>query len=171
MSYDINSQQVDIETLFKQNENDLTSIKELYRKLKELEKKISQIKYIDSNLADKLKKDYEKLKKLILDENIQVELSNSINEINSQLGNIVRNGISVKEFNTNENVTDYTDVFNLAFSYAFETGLNICIPEGKYTVRGGITCSPLIHIIPIGIVEIEDTGIDYDYTMKVQSLD
>ena len=44
MSYDINSQQVDIENLFKQNENDLCSIKELYRKLKELEKKISQIK-------------------------------------------------------------------------------------------------------------------------------
>ena len=66
MSYDINSQQVDIENLFKQNENDLCSIKELYRKLKELEKKIIQIKYIDSNLADKLKKDYEKFKNEIL---------------------------------------------------------------------------------------------------------
>ena len=59
MSYDINSQQVDIENLFKQNELDLCSIKELYKKLKELEKKITQIKYIDSKIADKLKKDYE----------------------------------------------------------------------------------------------------------------
>ena len=39
MSYDINSQQVDIENLFKQNANDLSSIKELYRKLKEKEVK------------------------------------------------------------------------------------------------------------------------------------
>ena len=88
MSYDINSQQVDIENLFKQNENDLCSIKELYRKLKELEKKISQIKYIDSNLADKLKKDYEKLKRVILDENVQAKLTNDINEINKSINNI-----------------------------------------------------------------------------------
>ena len=70
MSYDINSQQVDIENLFKQNVNDLASIKELYRKLKELEKKITQIKYIDSKLADKLKKDYETLRRVIVDENV-----------------------------------------------------------------------------------------------------
>ena len=96
MPYDINSQQVDIENLFKQNVNDLASIKELYRKLKEMEEKISQIKYIDSNLADKLKKDYEKLlteitndysnlKRIILDENIQAKLTNDINVINSQM--------------------------------------------------------------------------------------
>ena len=88
MPYDINSQQVDIETLFKQNENDLCSIKELYRKLKELEKKISQIKYIDTTLVDKLKKDYESLKRVILDENIQAKLINDINDIKSRLENL-----------------------------------------------------------------------------------
>ena len=62
MSIDINKHEVDIDTLFKQNVNDLASIKELYRKLKEIEEKISQIKYIDTKLADKLKKDYEKFK-------------------------------------------------------------------------------------------------------------
>ena len=88
MAIDINKHEVEIDTLFKQNENDLVSIKELYKKLKDLEKKITQIKYIDSNLADKLKKDYEKLKRIILDENIQVKLTNDINEINSQLNNV-----------------------------------------------------------------------------------
>ena len=88
MSYDINSQQIDIENLFKQNENDLCSIKELYRKLEEMEKKITQIKYIDSTLVDKLKKDYEKLKRIILDENIQVQLTNDINDIKSRLENL-----------------------------------------------------------------------------------
>ena len=88
MAIDINKHEVEIDTLFKQNENDLCSIKELYKKLKDLEKKISQIKYIDTNLADKLKKDYESLKRIILDENIQVKLTNDINEINTQLDNV-----------------------------------------------------------------------------------
>ena len=88
MAIDINKHEVEIDTLFKQNENDLCSIKELYRRLKEIEKKITQIKYIDSNLADKLKKDYEKLKRIILDENIQAKLTNDINEIKSRLENL-----------------------------------------------------------------------------------
>ena len=82
---DVNKHEIDIGTLFKQNVNDLSAIKELYRKLKEMEEKISKIKYIDSKLADKLKKDYEKLKKIILDENIQTKLTNDIETIKSQL--------------------------------------------------------------------------------------
>ena len=66
MSYDINSQQVDIENLFKQNANDLSSIKEIYRKIQELEDKIEQINYINTKLVDKLKKDYEEFKNEIL---------------------------------------------------------------------------------------------------------
>ena len=88
MSIDINKHEVDIDTLFKQNENELISIKELYRKLKELEKKIVQIKYTDTVLADKLKKDYESLKRVILDENIQAQLINDINEIKLRLENL-----------------------------------------------------------------------------------
>ena len=88
MSNENNKMQVDIENLFKQNENDLSAIKELYRKLKEVEEKISQIKYIDSTLTKILKKDYEKLKKIILDENIQVQLTNEINDIKSRLENL-----------------------------------------------------------------------------------
>ena len=88
MPIDINKHEVDIDNLFKQNENDLCSIKELYRKLKELEKKITQIKYIDTTLVDRLKKDYEKLKRIILDENIQVQLTNDINDIKTRLENL-----------------------------------------------------------------------------------
>ena len=82
MTKENNKMQVDIDNLFKQNVNDLCSIKELYRKLKEVEEKITQIKYIDSTLAKKLKKEYEKLKKIILDENIQAKLTNDIESIN-----------------------------------------------------------------------------------------
>ena len=66
MAIDINKHEVDIDTLFKQNENDLVSIKELYRKIEELENKIEQINYINTKLIDKLKKDYEHFKSEIL---------------------------------------------------------------------------------------------------------
>ena len=59
MAKENNKMQVDIDNLIKQNVNDLYSIKELYSKLKEEEERFSQIKYIDSTLANKLKKDYE----------------------------------------------------------------------------------------------------------------
>lgn len=78
---DINKHEVDIGILKKQNVNDLLSIKDLYRRIGEIQEKIDQIKYIDSALARKLKKDYEKLKKVILEENIQIELINNIKEL------------------------------------------------------------------------------------------
>ena len=84
-----NKMQVDIDNLIKQNVNDLLSIKELYRKLKEVEEKITQIKYIDNTLAKKLKKEYENLKKIILDENVQIKITNDIEKINLELDNKV----------------------------------------------------------------------------------
>ena len=96
MPIDINKHEVDIDTLFKQNELDLCSIKELYRKLEEMEKKISQIKYINNVLVNKLKRDYENLKRIILDENIQVQLTNDINDIKSRLENL-ENQVGKKE--------------------------------------------------------------------------
>ena len=85
MNNENNKFQIDIDNLFNQNANDLSAIKELYRKLKELEEKILQIKYIDSTLVKKFKKEYEKFKKIILDENVQVNLANEIETINLQL--------------------------------------------------------------------------------------
>ena len=82
-----NKMQVDIDTLKKQNVNDLLSVKELYRNLKEVEEKISQIKYVDSTLVKKIKKEYENFKKIILDENVQIKLTNDIETINSQMDN------------------------------------------------------------------------------------
>ena len=80
-----NKMQVDIDTLKKQNVNDLLSIKELYKRIEELGEKITQIKYIDNTLVKKIKKEYGNFKKIILDENIQVKLANDIKTINSQM--------------------------------------------------------------------------------------
>ena len=75
MSIDINKHEVDIDTLFKQNENDLVSIKELYRKIEEIEEKIRQKNITDSALYDMFKKEIESLKKLIQSENTQTSNS------------------------------------------------------------------------------------------------
>ena len=56
MPIDINKHEVDIDNLFKQNENDLCSIKELYRKIDEIEEKIRQKNITDSALNDMFKK-------------------------------------------------------------------------------------------------------------------
>ena len=65
MSFENNKMQVDIENLFKQNANDLSSIKELYKRLDEMEEKITQIKYINKVLDVKLRKEIERLNDLI----------------------------------------------------------------------------------------------------------
>ena len=80
-----NKMQVDIDTLKKQNVNDLLSIKELYKRIEELGEKIRQIKYIDNTLVKKLKKEYEKLKKEYerlketnFDVDLQIKLINDV---------------------------------------------------------------------------------------------
>ena len=85
---DINKHEIDIDTLKKQNVYDLLSIKELYKRIEELGEKITQIKYIDNTIVNKLKKEYLNLEKLILDENIQIKLTNDIKTIISQIETI-----------------------------------------------------------------------------------
>ena len=111
---DINKHEIDIDTLFKQNVNDLCSIKKLYRKLKELEERISQIKYIDSTLAYKLKKEYENLKKIILDENVQAKLYNDIKTLDEKLTNEIETiNVNLNEIETiNENLTNDIQTIN-----------------------------------------------------------
>ena len=75
MPIDINKHEVDIANLKEQNENDLTSIKELYRKIDEIEEKIRQKNITDNALADMFKKEIESLKKLIQTENTQTDNS------------------------------------------------------------------------------------------------
>ena len=150
MTKENNKMQVDIENLFKQNVNDLSSIKELYRKLKEVEEKISQIKYIDSTLAYKLKKEYEKLKKIILDENVQVQLDNKIDEFNIKLTNDIETINSQMNTNTSKinnlgylNILDYgadntgiidcSSAINKALNDINENVKTIKFPQGYYT--------------------------------------
>ena len=166
-----NKMQFDIDNLFKQNVNDLTSIKELYRKLKEVEEKITQIKYTDTVLANKLKKDYESLKRIILkdyeslkciilDENIQAKLSNDIKTINSQLDTI-ENETSIK----NRKI-DY--LFSATpWQFSYDGGTHPSTPEQitsqlekmKYLGFDGI-------VVIATLVKDDNNNIDFDIPLS-----
>lgn len=162
MSIDINKQQVDIENLFKQNVNDLASIKDLYKKLKELEEKISQIKYIDSTLAKKLKKEYEKLKKQIIDENVQLQLNEKIEKSKTELNNkidenkteidTVKNYIKFvtpEQFGAiGDGINDDTNAVIEALNYS-EVKFN-----NTYLITQGIDINKKIHIYGDGKIKI-----------------
>ena len=148
MSDENNKMQVDIENLLKQNVNDLLSIKELYRRIEELGEKITQIKYIDNALVKKLKKEYEKLNKIILDENVQAKLSNDIETINSHLDTITKQTPSffnVKTFlcddgeyvqgnNSHDDTTGIQKAFDLAKQYRG----TVYFPKGNYVITDSI---------------------------------
>ena len=159
---DINKHEIDIDTLFKQNVNDLLSIKELYSKLEELGEKITQVKYIDNTLVKKIKKEYENLKKIILDENIQVQLDNKIDEFNIKLTNdietinshldnkvsypILDNEVGVLNINYEYgnvkrygaigeiSIEDNTASFQNAIDSAYACGFNVYVPMGIYNI-------------------------------------
>lgn len=145
-----NKFQVDIENLFKQNVNDLASIKELYRKLKEMEDKISQIKYIDSQLANKLKKEYESLKKQILDENAIIQLDNKIDTTKSSLESSIKKNETKLEENINntnsyvinplfppegyEGISESKNDNKNALENLLKNFKNITLPKGKFYI-------------------------------------
>lgn len=188
---DINKHEVDIQNLFKQNELDLNSIKELYKRIEELGIKITQIKYIDTSLSKKLQaeceelikelnnefdnivKDYESLKRVIIDENVQLQLNdkidktktdltNDINEISTQLDNTV----SFKKMKLDELNDDNSGIFNdICEEMKSNIKLNgignnniISIPNGIYKFNESINIPSYIKLKPIGTVIFEFTG-------------
>ena len=172
MSNENNKFQIDIENLFKQNVNDLSSIKELYRKLKEVEEKITQIKYIDSNLANKLKKEYEKLKKIILDENIQAKLTDDIETINTQLDVVENRRIFSPKFYGNLNWSTSYPVTNskyLKVDQTLNSWLNCCdgiildiqiLPNGDISDNSTYYLNPSINWLNYVIDKCKELNIN-----------
>ena len=134
-----NKMQVDIDTLKKQNVNDLLSIKELYKRIEELGEKTSQIKYIDNTLVKKIKKEYEKLKKIILDENVQLKLTNDIETINSQMDSIVQenNSYIINPLYPPEGykgISEDSEDNKNALEILLNDFKNITLPKGKFYI-------------------------------------
>lgn len=179
---DINKHEVDIENLFKQNELDLNNIKELYKRIEELGEKITQIKYIDSGLTKKLKKEYENLKKVILDENVQLQLFNEIDKINSQLKDIV---VNVKFYGAKgDGVTNDSTAINKAINFVTSVGGGtVLFPNGVYLasniiiksnviLKGSGTSSTVIKAFTsnVQIIKGENWETLKDYENKTDSL-
>ena len=177
---DINKHEIDINTLKKQNVNDLLSIKELYKRLKELEEKISQIKYIDNTLVNKLKKEYLNLEKLILDENIQTKLTNDIKTINSQLTNDIKTinsqltndikTINVKLTNVNEAINSELDnkVNKEELNSKIWTMTNMGQDVKKAMTGGSVAVVGENTILPINTVKKSLTAEEVDF-LNVES--
>ena len=159
---DINKHEIDIDTLFKQNVNDLSAIKELYRKLQEVEERISQIKYIDSTLAYRLKNDYEKLKRIILDENVQATLSNEIETINEKLSNEIET-INVKLTDDIETINSQMDIVDNKQVSIFEM-----LNNEKFEQKFGVHYYDYHNVVNIAngtdttsLGKIKETGFKY----------
>lgn len=87
---DINRIQQNIEQLQDQNAIDFQQWKRLGQEIEKLDEKIN-ISDCNLNLViKKIKADYESLRRIVIDENIQVQLNNKIDEFSSQL-------VSIKE--------------------------------------------------------------------------
>ena len=122
-----NKMQVDIDTLKKQNVNDLLSIKELYKRIEELGEKIRQIKYIDNALVNKLKKEYERLKEINFDVDLQIKLTNDIESINSQINNTDNKLTTLAITKAEKNTTDslQSQINNLVLNSGGDSNLEV----------------------------------------------
>ena len=94
---DINRVQQNIKELQDQNAIDFQQWKRLGQEIERLEVKIKTSDTHLNLLMKKIKADYESLKKIIIDENIQVQLNNKIKEVEVELNTTVEK--NKKEFN------------------------------------------------------------------------
>ena len=162
-----NKMQIDIDNLFKQNVNDLSSIKELYKKLKDIENKILQIKYIDSNLVNKLKKEYEKLERIILDENIQAKLTNDIKTINSQMDTKVNKIIEIRNNSINQGIIINSQIKDVSYeNYDISTTDYSFLVNSKTTGENLRITKSKIHSDDSDCIEINTPNDNIENTMK-----
>ena len=163
-----NKMQVDIDTLKKQNVNDLLSIKELYKRIEELGEKTTQIKYIDNALVKKLKKEYDNLKKIILDENIQLKLTNDIKTINSHLDRKATKD-DIKTINSQLDTIEKRD--GVRVIKAVDYGIKVDRDENNYSVDNDIAFSRMAEVInseyrpvkillPSGVINISSNSLN-----------
>lgn len=106
MSIDINKHESDIEILKKQNVNDLLSIQEIYNKLKSIDEKIKHNDKISTRIIDNIKERYEKLERIIIEQNIQIKIKNLDKKI-----------IFAKDFGISTNNSDNTEGFRKLQNY------------------------------------------------------
>ena len=93
--YNINNAKNDIENLQDQNKYDFQEIKRLDGLIKEYNKRVTQSINFNNLINKKIESDYNKIKKIILDENVSATLDkkiddviNKINELEERINNL-----------------------------------------------------------------------------------
>ena len=93
--YNINNAKNDIENLQDQNKYDFQEIKRLDGLIKEYDKRVTQSINFNNLINKKIESDYNKIKKIILDENVSATLDkkiddviNKINELEERINNL-----------------------------------------------------------------------------------
>ena len=93
--YNIDNAKNDIENLQDQNKYDFQEIKILDNLIKEYDKRVKQAINLNNQINEKIESDYNKIKKIILDENVSAtldkkidEVINKINELEERINNL-----------------------------------------------------------------------------------
>lgn len=98
-----------IEELQCQNSIDFQGIKNIKESIKKLNSEITKAKNLNNSINKKILSEYEKIKKIILDENVSVTLDNKISNVNKLLNDLKSNVYSLEngqafEKKINENI-------------------------------------------------------------------
>ena len=116
MSYNIDNAKNDIQNLQDQNKYDFQEIKRLNILINDYAKRVTQAININNQLYKKIQSDYEKIKKIILDENVSATLDKKIDdkynsnkskieEINKQLDKKIND----KYYSNNSKIEELTE--------------------------------------------------------------
>ena len=92
--YSIDNAKNDIQNLQDQNSYDLQEIKRLDRLIKDYDKRVLQATNMNNLINKKIQDDYEKIKKVIIDENVSAALDKKIDEIQyaiNELFSLIKN--------------------------------------------------------------------------------
>ena len=106
--YNIDNVKNDIENLQDQNKYDYQEIKRLDDLLKDYDKRVTQSINFNNLINKKIESDYNKIKKIILDENASATLDNKIDEIEVE----INNKITDIDMQLDTNTTDISIVDN-----------------------------------------------------------
>ena len=86
--YNINNAKNDIQNLQDQNKYDFQEIKRLDRLIKDYDKRVTQSINFNNLINKKIESDYNKIKKIILDENVSATLDKKINDVINKINEL-----------------------------------------------------------------------------------
>ena len=106
-----------VEELQSQNSIDFQGIKNIKESIKKLNSEITKAKNLNNSINKKILSEYEKIKKIILDENVSVTLDNKISNVNKLLNDLKSNVYSLEngqafEKKTNESIKAISSQFD-----------------------------------------------------------